>query len=85
MRQGEEHRPDDDADGPVDRVAEQEVLQHPLIAEHVDQRDARQQRRHQDRHHDHQPERALEGMRCGHRIGEAEGQEQREDVLIEAM
>ena len=72
VRQREEHRPDHDADGPVDRIAEHQVLQETLIAEQIDQRDAGQQRGNQDRDGRDYPEEALEGHQASvERVGKA--------------
>ena len=80
VREGEEDRPDDDADGAVDRLAHQQFPDHSLLAEQIDQGDARQQRRHQDRRHRDQPEETLEAHATPvQRIGEAKGEADRDD------
>src|SRR3546814_8344631 len=57
---GEEHRADDDADGAVDRLAEQQRLQEALVAEEVNESDTRQQRGHQDGRQRDEPEQPFE-------------------------
>ena len=90
MRQGEEHLRDDDADGAVDGVPEHQLLDEPLGAEQVHERDARQQRRHQDRDHRDRLEQALERDAApGERVGEGEadgdGDERRDRRHLEAV
>ena len=80
VREGKEHRTDDDADRAVDRLAQEQSLDHALIAKQVDQGDARKQRRHEDRGHRDQSKDALEPhLAAVQRIGEAEGQADRDD------
>ena len=90
VRQGEEHLRDDDADGAVDGVPEQQLLDEPLGAEEVDQRDARQQGRHQDRDHRDRLEQPLErdaapGERVGEREPDGDGDERRDRRHLEAV
>ncbi len=80
MGKGEEHRPDDDPQRAIDRMAHQQPLQQALVAEQINQPDPRQQRGHQDRHHGDHLHRALEAHpAAGQGIGKAEGHAHRQD------
>ena len=59
MREDRVHRADDDADRPVNRIAEEPALERTLVAEPLDERDRRQHRRRQNRRERDQPEGAL--------------------------
>ena len=75
MREGPEHLPHDDADRPVDRVAEEQPLGQALVAEQVDEADRGQERRRQDRDLGDDPEQAATGHPgAGEAIGIDEGQ-----------